>query len=621
MTGVRLLIVLSVLASSMTVLAQPLVLGSAQKEFSAGPYIKWWIDNNSEHQIDDVSNNAMLEWHSSGEIVPNLGYHANPVWFHFQIVNPEGLRDWNLVVDYPLIRDLGLYLFRDNQLQGVFHLGDRFEFAARPVLHRNFVVPLELDQGATFDVYIRAAGPYAIQMPVSLMQSSTLLEKDTYRVIAHGLFFGFVVVMGVYNLFLFASTREITYLLYVVFTFAIGMFQFVEQGFAYQFFWPKEVWWQNKATGVWLHLSLIASFLFVISFLNLRKNIASMYRFFQFSILLCLSALLVSPFVDEGWIIRLGVVVAIPVSFACVICGLIVWRKGRRDARIFSIAWSTFLIGVVLLALNKLGYIPRTMMTEHGAEIGTVLELALLAFALAGRIKLERSRRQDIEQHARELERAALIAKEHALELEKMNSEQLERNVRSRTRDLHKALSELSQVNRKLEQLNRVDSVTGVGNENSFLASLSQEWDRSYREGEVLSLIVVELDNYRQVLADYGQVAADECLRAVATVLERLIARPADCITRYGDKVFGIILPGTDEKGADYLAARVVEEVASQPCDFGTGKVQLSVSVGVAAKLPRKAGQFKDVLMSAESAVYVAKNSGGNRVELADVNP
>jgi diguanylate cyclase len=364
----------------------------------------------------------------------------------------------------------------------------------------------------------------------------------------------------------------------------------------------------------------MANLLFVISFLKVRKNIPWMYRFFQVAFLLCLSALLVSPFFDDGWTIRVGVMLVIPVSFVCVLGGIIVWRQGHRDTRFFSIAWSAFLVGVVLLALNKLGLIPRTTLTEHGAEWGTVVNLAMLAFAFAGRIKLERTRRQRVEEHARELERAALIAKEHALELEKMNSEQLERSVRARTRDLHKALSELSLVNRKLEQLNRVDAVTGVGNENSFLSNLSQEWDRSFREGEVLSLIVVELDHYREILADFGHVAADECLRSVAAILEHLIARPADCITRYGDKVFGIILPATDEKGADYLAARVVKEVAAQPCEFGSGKVQLSVSVGVAAMLPRKAGLSKDILMSAESAVYVAKNGGGNRVEFAEVD-
>ena len=76
-----------------------------------------------------------------------------------------------------------------------------------------------------------------------------------------------------------------------------------------------------------------------------------------------------------------------------------------------------------------------------------------------------------------------------------------------------------------------------------------------------------------------------------------------------------IILPGTDEKGADHLARKVVEMVAEQPFDFGVAQVQASVSVGVAAVLPQKPEQYRELLMSAESAVYMAKSSGGNRAE------
>jgi len=601
-------------------LQDELVLTRGQSEFNAGPHLQWWFDTQSTGDIDNVLQGADVRWQGGGVGVPNLGYWRSPVWFRLQLENKNADADWNLVIDYPLIRDLSIYLVADGQVVDVHQLGDRFEFAARPVRHRNFVVPLAIAAGHQLAVFVRVNGPYAVQMPMKLMSSKQLLELDARQVIAHGLFFGFVMVMGIYNFFLFINSREVTYLYYVLFTFAIGLFQFVEQGFAFQFFWPKEVWWQNKATGALLQISLLTSFFFVNRFLELRKTIPWMYRCFQACVGFSLLALLSAGFVDDSWTIRFGVLIAIPSSGLCVLGGWIVWRQGREDARYFSIAWSAFLVGVLLLALNKLGMIPRNGITEHGAEVGTVIELGLLAFALAGRLNLARRRRQAMENHARALERAALAAKEHALELEKMNSEQLERNVRARTRDLHKAMSELSQVNKRLEQLNQTDAVTGVGNENCFIASLAKEWDRSYRESEVLSLIVVELDNYREILVEHGQVAADECLRAVAAIQVRLIARPADCITRYGDKVFGIILPATDEQGANYLAGRIVAEALSHPCDFGPARVQLSLSVGVAAMLPRKSGQYNEILVSAEGAVYVARHSGGSRVEQAGIN-
>jgi diguanylate cyclase (GGDEF)-like protein len=248
-----------------------------------------------------------------------------------------------------------------------------------------------------------------------------------------------------------------------------------------------------------------------------------------------------------------------------------------------------------------------------------VVELALLAFALAGRINQERNQRLNLELQKRELERTALLAKERALELERLSNEQLERSVRERTDDLHKALAELSDMNRKLEQLNTQDPVTGVGNENSFVRALKQEWDRAYRAGESLALIVVELDGYRNVVADYGQVAAEECLKNVADILARLICRPADVITRYGDKVFGVLLPNTDGGGALFLARQIADRVQEKPFDFGICEVHASVSVGVASERPTKMDRYKELLLAAESAVYVAQNSGGNQIQLAKV--
>ena len=595
-----------------------LILNESDANAVAGPYMEWWFDTERTGSIYSLLD-AQISWQNSRVDIPNLGYRRFPVWFRFNVENRGIEPKWNLVIDYPLIRDLDVFVVQDNKVLEIFQLGERFEFNARPVKHRNYIIPFTLEPGSELAFYILMEGPYAVQMPVTIKNSAALLEYEGYAVLLHGLFFGFVLVMGFYNLFLFLSTRENPYFFYVCFTFLMGLFQFVQQGFAYQLLWPTEVGWQSQATGVLLHLCLISSYLFVNSFLNLRHSIPWNFKAIVFFICLSLCALAVSPMVDEYWTIRFGVMLVVPAIVLAVVGGLIAWHRGRSDAKYFSIAWFAFWVGGMLLALNKLGLLPRNQLTEHGAEVGMVIELALLAFALADRIKTERIQRQELANHAREMERAALMAKEHALELERMNSEQLERSVRSRTRDLHKALSELSQMNKRLEQLNQVDSVTGVGNENSFLVNLSKEWDRSYRDGEVLSLIVVELDNYRDILADYGSVASDECLKNVAGILERLISRPADCITRYGDKVFGIILPGTDEKGADHLAARIVESVSEQPFDFGVAQVQASVSVGVAAVLPKKPDQHQELLMSAESAVYMAKSGGGNRVEFVTI--
>lgn len=596
-------------------------LRADQAAYELGRQVEWLRDPEYVLTAEDLAADASARWQQSSQVVPNLGYGNDAVWFRVGLHNVNVDTHWYLHINYPLIRDLDLFVVRDGVMSEVFQTGDRYEFSARPLDHRDFVFPLSISKGSGITLLVRLSGPYSLQMPLILMSEQAMLQYEAKASLLHGLFFGFVLVMSLYNFFVYWVTRERSYLFYVMFSLSIGVFQAVQQGFAYQFLWPAEIWWQNKATVIFLHLSILSSVLFASNFLDLKEHRPRFYRAALVLIALSLICLVITPFVGELPILWFGVVLALPACLLGSIGGWMAWRDGREDGRVFSIAWAIFLLGVLALSLNKLGLVSRNFATEHGAEIGTVIELALLAFALGGRINRERGERLKLELRARELERAALVAKEHALELERMGKEQLERSVRERTDDLHRALTELSDMNRKLELLSTQDPVTGVGNENIFLRALKQEWERAFRAGECLSLTVVELDGYRDVVADYGLVAAEECLKNVATILERVVCRPADVITRYGDKVFGILLPNTSSTGALHLAQKVAEQVHERPFDFGICQIHASVSIGIASEIPLRIDRHKELLLAAESAVYVAQNNGGNQIQQASADP
>ena len=592
-------------------------LEAGHSDYLVSAHLDWLRDPGHKLGLGSLLQGTVGKWQRSKEPIPNLGYSDDAVWFRVTLDNHDAEEHWYLEIPYPLIRNFSVFVVRDGAVSEVYQTGDRFEFSARPFLHRNFIFPIAIPRQTQVQVFFRISGPYSIQLPVHLLDDRELVRQDAIASMLHGLFFGFVLVMAIYNFFLFLGTRERSYLFYVLFSLSIGMFQFVQQGFAYQLLWPEEIWWQNKATGVFILLSLLSSFLFVTDFLGLRKNMPWLYRALGVIALLALLMLCLVPFVAEFYAVRVGVLLSVPDCLLAILGGWIMWKRGRSDARIFSIAWVFFLVGVLALALNKLALIPRNFLTEHGAELGTVIELSMLALALAGRINHERQQRIALELQTRELERSALLAKERALELERLSNEQLERNVRERTDDLHRALTELSDMNRKLEQLSIQDPVTGVGNENSFLRALKQEWERAFRDGETLALMVVELDGYRNVVADYGLVAAEECLKSVAMILGRTVSRPADVLTRYGDKVFGVLLPATDGAGARYLAQRVADQVREKPFDFGICKIEATISIGIACEQPSRAGNHKELLLLAESAVYVAQNNGGDQIQLA----
>ncbi|HVK99767.1 MAG TPA: 7TM-DISM domain-containing protein, partial [Dongiaceae bacterium] len=202
--------------------------------YPLGLEMEWLRDPARVLTADDLLQNPVGEWQRSKDPIPNLGYTDDWVWFRVQLHNNNATGHWYLAINYPLIRNLDLFVVRSGAVAEVYQTGDRYEFNARPISHRDFVFPITLEQGEDVTLLIRVGGPYSIQMPISLKSEQAILQDEMKASLLHGLFFGFVLVMAVYNFFVFWATREPCYLFYVLFSISIGMFQFIQQGFAYQ---------------------------------------------------------------------------------------------------------------------------------------------------------------------------------------------------------------------------------------------------------------------------------------------------------------------------------------------------------------------------------------------------
>ncbi len=176
-----------------------------------------------------------------------------------------------------------------------------------------------------------------------------------------------------------------------------------------------------------------------------------------------------------------------------------------------------------------------------------------------------------------------------------------------------------AQANEEMATLLRTDVLTGLANRRAFDAALETEWRRGYREQTALSLLMVDIDNFKGFNDRYGHLAGDVCLRLVAGALARQAYRPADLSARIGGEEFAILLPVTEEAGALQVAERLRAAVAnlmlphqSSPSGFVT------VSIGAATLRPNTAFVRPEALMGeADCALYRAKAQGRNQVCLA----
>lgn len=174
-------------------------------------------------------------------------------------------------------------------------------------------------------------------------------------------------------------------------------------------------------------------------------------------------------------------------------------------------------------------------------------------------------------------------------------------------------------AHREMEALSNRDGLTGLFNRRYFDHALEVEWRRMQRCNQPISLIMADIDHFKNYNDTYGHQAGDCCLRALAEAVGDSFARAGDIPARYGGEEFAIVLPNTDLSGAAMTAERVREHVEALEMEHLTSRVSQAVtmSLGVATMVPNSSLTPHALVAAADEALYASKENGRNRVTFA----
>ena len=188
-------------------------------------------------------------------------------------------------------------------------------------------------------------------------------------------------------------------------------------------------------------------------------------------------------------------------------------------------------------------------------------------------------------------------------------------SMRRLARELSASNEQQTAVKDALAELAITDPLTGLRNRRGMETILSNEWSRLGREHLPLTLLMVDIDHFKEYNDSFGHLRGDECLKQVAGTLREVSRRPGDAACRFGGEEFLLILPGINRAGAQALAVQLLEAVRSLgiPHPQNSAADVVTVSIGLAAGVPERDTTYQAMLERADAGLYKAKAAGRNQ--------
>jgi two-component system, sensor histidine kinase LadS len=444
----------------------------------------------------------------------NVGFTDSVWWVRFTVRNPHADERRVFVrQNYPLIDYLNLYEQGADGRWREIETGDRRVFHSRPIANRDFIFPLAAPANSERTFYLRYQSQGPVDISLSMYATPDLLESLSREQIAFGIYFGCVIMLLVWSGLVFIAVRDRAFLAYFTYVGTFGLYMSVSNGLAFQFLWPDSPRWANTSVIVLICIALIAAVQFSRMILHAKHFAPKLDWVAKFLQWIAVTLVIAAPFASYALLIApVAGLILLAVIFMLTL-GIVCMLLGSRPARLYVLAWGSFLCGSIVFLLKIFGLLPHTFFTQNGWQIGSLLEMILLSMSLSTRMN-------------------------------------------------------------ELQHQNRTDPLTLLGNRRMFDHRLPTELAIARTLKRPLSLLMLDIDHFKPYNDRHGHARGDEAIKIVADVLRQYVRKP-HIACRFGGEEFTIILPGMHEQDAHALAERLrkgVEEALS-----GDLKITVSV--------------------------------------------
>jgi serine phosphatase RsbU (regulator of sigma subunit) len=468
-------------------------LDAQTDEYLVGRWVDRFDDPDGKLSLEDVKKQKFFP---STQDVINLGFNTQTHWLRLIVNNDANHRetDWVVSVNWPVLSYIDFY-----DGSKVYQAGEARNFDVRPVKYRDFVFPITIKPGASDTFYIKIKSYTPNVYPITLETKEQWRVNNVLDDILLSAFFGAVVIMIIYNVLLFLSVNDNSYIPYILYITFFAVLITGMRGVAKQYIAPDWYWLNTMCRNGMAAAAGFCIGWFARKFLNLKQIapkldkvlLYSQYVWVTIFVLVVFNIGPLFPYTQVTADILLNVFAAIHpiIAFSA---GIVAWRRGYKPAKYYVFGFSFLLGGIVIQVLKNLGVFNQNIYTEYTFQYGALIEQALLSIALGDKINVIKDQKEAAQ---REAIRALT-------ENERIISEQnqiLEIKVEERTRELNEANNELVQLNEELKQ-----TLDYISHQNEIIEEKNRDITESIQYAwRIQNAILPDIDNIRKYIPEF----------------------------------------------------------------------------------------------------------------------
>lgn len=532
-----------------------------------------------------------------------FGYRENNFWFRFSAYN-DSEEERKMILEFTEIfhKTVDLYILSD-------HITHKKNGLAVPVEKREIKVsnpafPLHFAPYETKELYVNIASIYAVFGELKLKTPEQFHKDTQFKNSIYIFYFGAIVAIALYNLFIFFYAREKIYLYYVSYVMAFVIWAANYKGILL----PYTTMETYDILQITIPIFFTMLILFTQAVLETKKYFSLFYKILNgFIVILLMGFVWMLLSMHSGFYFMN--LVSSPLLPFLLFMSFWAIYKGHKIAKIYLIGLAVYITSMILISQLALGVIPYSILVSNAPIIGFFFEIILFSLLLAYRINLFREE--------------TLRAQEKLLAQQRTESSRLFHAVAEKTvalnnvnKQLAKELEEKKELEKDLKQQASTDPLTGLMNRRYFFNTCTKEMEHAIRYDTGLSYLTIDIDNFKTINDTYGHPFGDEVIRSLAQqMIEN--SRTTDYIGRIGGEEFAILMPATGKDSAFHIADRLRANTAKHKIIFENRVVQITVSIGL-SYVGKKDNDIQTIITRSDKALYKAKESGRNRVICCD---